>query len=102
MRFLLSRRGIINASAAFIVFPVSMARSLAHLGKFSGIALTAIVTIIGCILGVGIGGLNDTENVLGKEDISLFRPAGIPAAISVFSFAYVCVSLKILFLTITL
>ncbi len=89
MRLFLSRRGQVIISSFLILFPVSMARSLAGLAKFSGIALAAILTIIACTLGVAP---TLPESLKGDTTapFPIIKPEGIPAALGVFCFAYVC------------
>lgn len=87
MSVFLSRRGQINLICFLIIFPISLARSLAHLGKYSGVALAAIVTIFVSVLAVGPMLPGPFK---GSEPISIIKGDGIAGAISVFSFAYVC------------
>lgn len=64
-----------------------MSRSLAGLAKFSGIALAGIVFIIGCVVGVAP---SVPDSFKGDSPLSIISARGIPSAIGILAFAYVC------------
>ncbi|KAJ3378562.1 hypothetical protein HDU92_007310 [Lobulomyces angularis] len=90
---IISRRGQVILTSFFILFPVSMAKTLAPLAKYSGFALSAIFFISLSVLFVGPtleGGPNPGKFWKGSEPISFIKFDGIPSAIGIFCFAYVC------------
>jgi sodium-coupled neutral amino acid transporter 11 len=95
VQFLCSRRGVILLLSLFALFPLSLFRQLRILAKSSFIGLVSVVTIIICVLSVGpnLGEDPETGEYLTGDPgipLSVINPLGIPSAISVLAFAYVC------------
>jgi sodium-coupled neutral amino acid transporter 11 len=87
MEWMMRRRAVVMLASFCVFLPVSMSRSLAGLAKYSGIALAGIVFIIGCVVSVAP---SVEPTFKGTSPISIVEVAGIPSAIGVIAFAYVC------------
>ncbi|KAL3898818.1 MAG: hypothetical protein SGCHY_002480 [Lobulomycetales sp.] len=88
VNWLISRRAQVLFWSWLVLFPISLAKSLARLAKFSIVALVGIVFIIISVL-VTAPSLSGTASA-GSESISFVIVSGIPGAVSIISFAYIC------------
>lgn len=87
MKWIMRRRAVVMLASFCVFLPVSMSRSLAGLARYSGIALAGIVFIIGCVVGLAP---SVEQSYKGNVPISTIIPSGIPSAMGVIGFAYVC------------
>ena len=71
-----------------VLFPISLAKSLAKLARFSIIALAGIAIILASIL-ASAPGLTNTS-FAGTGGVTTIRFSGIPGGISILCFAFVC------------
>ena len=89
MVFFLSRRGMIIILDLLVLLPISMAKSMAGLAKFSGLAMLFVLIIAISLIAdapfVSQDYLGDTS-----QPLSIFNIDGLAGAINVFAFAYVC------------
>jgi sodium-coupled neutral amino acid transporter 11 len=88
VNWLISRRAQVLLVSWLVLFPVSLARSLSALAKYSIIALSGITVIVASILATAPG-LRGTD-FAGTGGVTGIRLSGIPGAVSILSFAFVC------------
>jgi sodium-coupled neutral amino acid transporter 11 len=88
VNWIISRRSMVLFTSWLVLFPISLAKSLAKLARFSLIALAGITIIVASILASSPGLINTT--FAGTSGITFINISGIPGGISILCFAFVC------------